>query len=63
MTLIDRKIDHVDGGIINIVEMTILPKENFRFSASPKNINDIFQRTRTTNAKICKETKDPKQPK
>ena len=51
------------GEIINIVKMTILPNENFRFSAIPKNINDIFQRTRTTNAKICKETKDPKQPK
>ena len=51
------------GEIINIVKMTILRNENFRFSAIPKNINDIFQRTRTTNAKICKETKDPKQPK
>ena len=43
-------------GKINIVKLTVLPKETYRFNAIPININGIFHRTGTNNSKICTDT-------
>ena len=49
-------------GRINVVKMTILPQEIYRFQCNLyQNTNGIFHRTRTNNYKICMETqKAPK---
>ena len=42
-------------GRINIVKMSILPKENCRLSNPYHTTSGIFHRTRTNNFKICME--------
>ena len=48
-------------GRINIVKMTILPKETYRSNATPTKWSmAFFHRTRTKNFTICMEMNDPK---
>ena len=42
-------------GRINIVKMSILPKEIYRFNNPYQATNGIFQKTRTNNFTICME--------
>ena len=47
-------------GRINIVKMTILPKNNLQFKCYPYHItNSIFHRPRTNNFTVCMKYKKP----